>query len=551
MSTQNTIFEEDIAFKEELDAMEIFYPERHDQEDLIKALQLKAFNNVDFCYDMQEGKFLVVSLNNMKKVYYSSVSGFLMKIQQAYKNTFGEENTFLRFMESTDQGKFVRLLKNELPAVDEFSEFPNIKNGVSDVDGFNVYNHFNHNKKLADLRNKAKHSSKIEKIKDLNWKNYPEIELLFRFLTNEGENEAFDYNSNTGKYDIPVSVFEKLVHYLSALLNRTEKLGVSWTFQSPVQGVGKGVIFDEIIKPIIGSDFVTGINHKTILSGFNGEIDGKLFGVFNECKISKKQDKEVFNSVMKDLITETDIMIHKKNQQQKMKKNFCNIWIFTNEDVPYYLEKNCRRNIVVKTPFCRIEPAVKAHLKQDMDQFIERIRETRDEFYFDLLRFAYDLSFVKLKAPMTEAKREIISKTNTIASVVSEFIKSNDIDELREYLEVNGELSSDKVELICGQTNAGFLTGDSVEILFEMFKGLQAEEMNTTKKNVYFENIFGKQQRINWNEEDGKKKEKRAYRLPHFTTEKVQNYFDNQNNIYEVKDIKPSELAFNIKGFSF
>lgn len=521
----------------------------NNKADLMKAIDERLFKNIDFVYNLTNNKFTSISRLTMKKESYIGPA-FLAKLQAAYKNTFLTSNNFLLMLDTDNEKQFIQELKFFLPAVEEFTSFPNIKNGVQNIDAFETYNHFNHERKLVELRELASGCDKLKTLKEMNWKEFPEIELLLRFLTNEKENEAFDFNPDSGKYDIPVSLFEKMIHYLSALLNKTEKIGVSWTFQSPVQGVGKGVFFDYLISVILGRDFVGAMDSKTVLSGFNEEIDGKLFVMFNECKISKQADKETFNSKMKDWITEPNILIHRKHKSPEYKPNFCNFMIYTNEDVPYYIEKNCRRNIVVKTPHSRLDSAVKSILGITMDEFISRIEKQRAKFFFDLLRFDFNMSFVRLKAPITEAKRNIIQKTNTIASVVAELIKTNEIDDLKIFLEVNAEMDAEQIGIVSGEAEAGFLTSESTEILFDVFKGFAADDMNKTKKNVYFSNIFGQQAKIFWNDENGNKKEKRAFKLPHYTNEKVQAFYS--YSLSEIDELKEGQgIGFNLQGFSF
>lgn len=536
------------GFKQHFDFEGNPFPQHNNKSDLLKAIAEQKFDKISFVYDITKSKYTTISQINMKKQVYSG-QGFLVKLAKAYERTFGVKNDFLESLDADEEKNFLQQLKFCLPAVEEFTSHPNKKNGVFEVQGFETYNHFNHNEKLVKIKEIANNSDKIKDLKEFNWKEYPEIEFLFRYLVNEKENKAFDYNNETSKYDIEVSLFEKLIHYFAALLDRTEKLGVAFTFQSPVQGVGKGIMEEEIIKPIIGSDFFTEVKAKNIIGDFNDAIDGKLFAIFNECKISKKEDKIVFNNNMKNYITDSMLVFNKKYRDAEMKYNFCNFMIFTNEDVPYYIESNCRRNVVVKTPFARLDAAVRQVLKMDIETFIHNIKKSRDVFYWDLLRFEYDLKFIKLKAPMTEAKRAIIQKTNTIATVIAGHIKGNNTEDLQEFLEVNAELSPEKIHVIMSETEAGFLTADSTEILFDVFKGFQTEEMNATKKNVYFENIFGKQTKIYWNDCEGKRKEKRAYKLPHYSVEKVQEYYTLEMKVEKLDSNKTT--SFDFEGFSF
>lgn len=526
-----------------------FTPTAHDSTDLFMALRNNSFKSISFAFDLENNKFCSISHIDMTRKTYIGTA-FLAKLSAAYENSFGAKNTWLTGLSLAGEKTAIQTLKYSLPAVEAFTAFPNKPTGVTNIDGFEVFNHFNHNKKLVEMRNKSKTQTPIKKIEDMNWAKYREIEFLFRFLTNEQENPAMDFNSTTNKYDIKVSVFEKFVHYLSAMFNRTEKLGVAWTFYSPVQGVGKDVLLDFILKPIIGTDFVTGINQNTVLGSFNAEIDGKLLCVFNECQISNPKDKVTFNNVFKDWVTNREIMIHEKNKKNQYKMNFSNFFIFTNAEAMFHIEKNCRRNIIIKTPPCRLVSAVKTHLGMDIEDFIQKLEETRDDFYLDILSFEYDLKFIKLNAPMTPAKENVIRITNTLIDILAEYVISNEQENLKAFLEDKAELSPEDVFDICLQVNKGFLKKESADLLTAACKAEEWEEMKPAAKNKVVDGKFGggKRDRLRFKNEKGVDSEKKGYKFANFSQDAFENYM-NGNFDVEVRDVEAG--SYNITGFSF
>lgn len=544
------------ALIEELESVSyndiVFEPKHHNEFDLFKALRFNAFKNVTFAFDLEKNKFTAISHVDMTKKQYIG-SAFLTKLNSAYKNSFGRSNNWLASLSLDDEKVAIQKLKFTIPCVEEYTNHPDKPNGVSNVDGFQVFNHFNHSKTMVEMRRLAKErikkQGKYKSIADMPWKKYREIEFLLRFLTNKQENPAYDFNPKTNQHDIEVCIFEKFVTWITAVFDTSEKLGVMWTFYTPVQGAGKDVLFDLLLKPMIGKDFYTEIKDQQAIGNFNKEIDGKLLGVFNEIKVTKPADKITFNNNTKAWITNPEVMIYEKQKTGMYKKNWINILGFTNYDVMFQVEQNCRRHCIVQTPPCRLESAVNNNLDMDIQDFVNKLVENREDFYIDLLCLDYDINTVKFKAAMTPAKQHVIRRTNTMESIVAEYIKMNEISSLEKFLETKLEFKPEEVHDICSQVAGGFLMKDTAMKIMLGCKSDEWDAMKPAKQNQQLENIFGEIKASRYKDNQGKDRQKSIYRFNHYDTAALKSYCEGDFDI-TITEVKEKN-GYKMEGFSF
>ena len=496
-------------------------------DEVSKIIQaLHSNDNIEFCYYTEKSKYALVS-KVKQKIKLVSSAAFIAKTAQVYFEEYGEYCPLIEQLSSKDEGDLARELRNSLYVVDEFTHYPHFVQAkdekIKDIDGFKIYNQYNEDKNILDLKELAKELNPIEKVEEMDFRKYPEITFLIKYLTNDSVNQGFDYNNETGKYDKAVKLSHKLVHWMSALINTNKKLALSWVFQSKVHGVGKGVIKEELLQYLVGEDFFTPINVDTVIKTNNKAIDNKSLCILEECEIEKKAEKIKFNSNMKDWITEEQILMREMQVDQRKVRNYSNFMIFTNSDTPFQIETNCRRYAVCKTPNLAIKAAVQQNFGIGMDEFIQRIRRQRNDFLLDLIRLEFDLAFVYNNAPMTVAKKNIILRTNTLANIASNYILTNNQEELRSFLLEMAEIDMGDVDLICEEVNAGILSTENVDRLYQPLRGVDPEfEKNITSKNSWFAKLFGDKKTKVTISSDGKPKEIRCFKFAHYNKKRLE-----------------------------
>ncbi|MCT7573126.1 primase-helicase family protein [Aliarcobacter butzleri] len=116
------------------------------------------------------------------------------------------------------------------------------------------------------------------------------------------------------------------------------------------QGAGKGIFFNEVIKPLFGEDFVKTINDKSLNTNYKGSlVENTLF--FNLDEISAKNSSSAsIKNFLKALVTNASITAEKKFKNLKKEiKIYGQIIVTSNELYALEIEPSDRRFTVFST----------------------------------------------------------------------------------------------------------------------------------------------------------------------------------------------------------
>jgi len=109
-----------------------------------------------------------------------------------------------------------------------------------------------------------------------------------------------------------------------------------------IQGAGKSLFFDRIMRKIYGSYLLT-LGQGQLESQYNDWVDGKLFTVFEE--IFQGKDRYSHMGMIKQLITGDTVYINKKFVSGWTQDNFVNTVFLSNDLQPLSLDENDRRHL--------------------------------------------------------------------------------------------------------------------------------------------------------------------------------------------------------------
>ena len=179
---------------------------------------------------------------------------------------------------------------------------------------------------------------------------------------------------------------EKFTYFMNWLAHIVQKphiqTGVVIALKS-VQGSGKGVVWNDFLKPIIGAaaDQMTKMSELTGM--FNGSLHHKVLINLNECVWGgNKNDK----GILKSIITEPYIKIRKLYKNPEEYKNYINFLIDSNEDYIIPADDKERRYNLYE---CDNKWG---NRKDDDEEMIEYFRVLRDDCSKEkFARFLYGL----------------------------------------------------------------------------------------------------------------------------------------------------------------
>lgn len=138
------------------------------------------------------------------------------------------------------------------------------------------------------------------------------------------------------------------------------KMDTALIFHGHIQGAGKSLLFDRILREIYG-DYALTLGQGQLESQYNDWVEGKLFTVFEEIISSKER----YNSsgMIKQLITGDTVYINKKFMSGWKQDNFVNVVFLSNELQPFPIDSTDRRHIVLY-PTAQIPENIKDELSR-------------------------------------------------------------------------------------------------------------------------------------------------------------------------------------------
>ncbi len=195
---------------------------------------------------------------------------------------------------------------------------------------------------------------------------------------------------------------EHFINWLSFVFTKRDKARTAWVLKG-VQGSGKNLFFEKIIKPLFGQNQCVVVDDDRLQSDFNGYMNNKLFVAFNEVANDETKTKRSVKSKIKALISDDTVMVNEKHVRTYEMDNFANILFFSNEAIPLLIEEHDRRFNVIETggPLKSVPSFVK-----NPHKFIDDLNNELDSFTQFLLNYNYDLFKVDMVLE-NEAKKEL------------------------------------------------------------------------------------------------------------------------------------------------
>ncbi|MFO7893251.1 MAG: DUF5906 domain-containing protein [Longimicrobiales bacterium] len=155
-----------------------------------------------------------------------------------------------------------------------------------------------------------------------------------------------------------------ILNFGSCILTKT---GTCLFFVSE-QGVGKDIIFNQMMKKIIGPrHFYSTMDINEVVGHFNRNLEGKTYAIVDEVdNISSEQ-----HAALKSVITEDTVKIEKKGVDAYPVENYVNVVMTTN---------------VTDRRIMRIDPSNRRFIIIECDSSVNR-RDDKHEYFQDMIDF--------------------------------------------------------------------------------------------------------------------------------------------------------------------
>lgn len=209
--------------------------------------------------------------------------------------------------------------------------------------------------------------------------------------------------------------------------------GTAWIIQG-VPGTGKGMLINEVLRPLFGADNVSIKRMSELSDRFNEYIENTLLCFIDEINIGEDRHHDKTMADLKQQITEPIITIRKMRAAAREVRNYTN-WIFsTNNKQPIRIEEGDRRYNV--GDFCN-EPL---EMQVDTDEFVEKIHAELVDFNSYLITRTANKKQAS-RVLHTEARASMIEGAMVTADVVSKAIRNGNLMKLYEWIEDSQDIA--------------------------------------------------------------------------------------------------------------
>lgn len=142
------------------------------------------------------------------------------------------------------------------------------------------------------------------------------------------------------------AVFDWLLKWMAYPLQHLGAKMQTAVVMSGKEGAGKNLFFG-VLRTIYGQH-AGYITQRQLEADFQAWLSAKLFLIANE--VVSRQEMRHHVGFLKNLITEPEIWINRKNKDERCEANHCNIVFFSNELQPLQISPDDRRYLVIRTP---------------------------------------------------------------------------------------------------------------------------------------------------------------------------------------------------------
>ncbi len=205
-----------------------------------------------------------------------------------------------------------------------------------------------------------------------------------------------------------------------------------------LQGTGKGLLFEKIIRPFFGngaenpqddSQVIT-LSNESLKSEFNGDLENQLFVAFNEVKPDFRDGTTLYEK-LKQIISDDFLIVNQKFIKPRQVRNYANCIFFSNNAIPVSIENSDRRYSI----FTANQSLDSLYSKSEISALVDKI-ESGECVKFWAILLSYNYNPTDALNVFQNDEKEIIQRTTQEwTTIFSDLIIQKKHDKLYEWLQ--------------------------------------------------------------------------------------------------------------------
>lgn len=231
------------------------------------------------------------------------------------------------------------------------------------------------------------------------------------------------------------ATIDHFLNWLACIVHFRTRTGTAWVWQG-TQGTGKGVLFHQIITPLLGEANVVSKRMEELESEFTGYMENKFVVFIDEIEAGKSLYHSKVTAKLKNLIVEPMISIRRMYTPAYMAPNYANMIFASNKPASVEIAPDDRRFNV--GPY-QTQPIQLTATEVDVD-----IPAELTDFFAFLKQYKADPD--RARKPLISAARStLIDISRTAIDTVSDALLSGNLEFFWEHLTTTKNASSNPI----------------------------------------------------------------------------------------------------------
>lgn len=217
-------------------------------------------------------------------------------------------------------------------------------------------------------------------------------------------------------------VTEHFLNWLAYIVQYRDRTLTSWVLHG-TQGTAKGILVNNIIRPLFGRKQTASIRMRNLGEQYNGFMRQSFIVYVDEMQASAMMDEEGVMADLRNFVTEEHITVRDMYSAPVEVRNYTNWIVSSNKPDPLTIPKNDRRTNVAKYQPLKFYPTEK-----DLAQYPKHaalIKKELQAFHDYLFHFAVDKSAAGTPIETEDRHTMISIGENAIDTVSTALLEGN------------------------------------------------------------------------------------------------------------------------------
>lgn len=141
---------------------------------------------------------------------------------------------------------------------------------------------------------------------------------------------------------LDVDITEHFINWVAYILQKRDRTKTAWVLHG-TQGTGKGILTNNILRPIFGAAHVASRRMEELADKYNQFMENALLVFVDEVQIKALQNEKGVMAKLKNFITEENVPMRAMYSNAQEMRNYSNWILMSNMSDPVLIDKNDRR----------------------------------------------------------------------------------------------------------------------------------------------------------------------------------------------------------------